>query len=1373
MANHHEQRTRISDPSVLSRYLPDSVVQHLLEPSTTQPSDIDLGLHVTRLRELLQHIVTYVPEYANVSRHALPSIQTGALSSACGTLLAADLSGFTAFSARLSTLGSEGAELVARTISTLFGSLIETLSAWEGSLLKLSGDALTGLFSGEGHAQRAAAAALELQRRMGAFKSLATPAGDFTLRMRIGLASGEVLLAQLGAPERVELLVAGATARRVMELQRRAEPGAVVMGAATYAEVAPHARVVTLASGLYRVLAIEPLDPPTLAEPAAWLPRRDPIWELHSLVARIEALRPYLVDQHVSRMAGGLPMLAGDGDLRPVTVLFAALSDTGPLIEHAQPEAQARALARIQDRARQLWEIVARHGGTVNKLDLHPDGHTLIALFGAPIAQGRDAERAVSCAQELLHSAAPGSEATPLLVRRIGLATGRVFAGAVGSADRREYTVMGSVVNLAARLMDIAADDQALIDVATARVVGRSFHLQEQPPMLVKGYDQPVPFYAIGVEQRSRLSSLMRANEPLIGRANELAAARAAVARALAGRGGVVALVGEAGIGKSRLLAEIARTALVGRAPGVLLAVAQAQPHSRVQPYGIIAEVFRQIYQLPERVEDAVPAFVERARGVAREHERFLPLLPTIFGLPGEENALTQALAPDERRDRLHALAAALLVAQAGDMPTALVIEDLHWVDLPSIEILGAVAVGAARSALRLLLLCTYRPEGAPAWPAAAAARSIELAPLTPEQSQELVTAWLGPRALSERLRAAVIERTQGNPFFIEETARALRDRGLVLDSEPPLPPTIQSALLARLDRLLAEDRYVLQVAAVIGPLFRRSLLATVAGDRVALGRSLERLAAHGLVRAAGEGRYTFSHSLTQETVYESLLFAQRRQLHRAIGDSLRDRPNQPDADPGILAYHYRRAEAWPEALEFAWQAGLRAQSLYAGDVALDHFQQALEAANRLDGGPADRRPAILRRIGDLHALAGRYADAVAAYSAALAVSDDQPGRAEVLICWAEAREQQAAYDEALALLQRAQRQLGAEDEALALRIAVRRGWVLILRGDAEQAQAAVEPYLERLEVQQRWQDLLLAYKVFFHIALNQSRWSEARSYLRLALSSAERTGDMREIARIYNNMGVVLSQEGDLPGATQALERCAQIVAEIGDRYGLALTEGNIGATYYKLGDFMLALSHYRTCLELATAIGNQSIEGTVRSNLGEVYRRIGQLDESLDQLQRSVALCHEIQDDLGLAEAQRQLAETYIAMDRLVEAEAACARAIEWAKRAVDAQTEAIACRVCGVLAAKRGDGVTAIESVQRSIQILTELGSTQELAQSLAVAASIWLTLGRADLARAAIEEAIELFQKAGASADLEHARRQLDTASAELLIEKVSS
>jgi tetratricopeptide (TPR) repeat protein len=321
---------------------------------------------------------------------------------------------------------------------------------------------------------------------------------------------------------------------------------------------------------------------------------------------------------------------------------------------------------------------------------------------------------------------------------------------------------------------------------------------------------------------------------------------------------------------------------------------------------------------------------------------------------------------------------------------------------------------------------------------------------------------------------------------------------------------------------------------------------------------------------------------------------------------------------------------------------------------------------------------------------------------------------------------------------------------------------VLIRQGEAEQASLAVQPYLEQLEHHQRWSDLLLGYKVFFHIALSQSRWSEARSYLRLALGCAEKAGDIREIARIHNNVGIVLTQEGDLHGAARECERAALSMREIGDRNTLASIEVNIGAIYYKLGEFALALKHYDDSLRISLAIGARPIESIVRSNLGEIYRRLGRLAESVDQLMLSAELCRQTNDELGLAEAYRQLAETYMALDQLAEAERATEQAYATAVASGDPQTEAIAYRVRGMLATKRGDYQAALEDTRRSIRMLTQLGCTHELGQSLMLQATILIREENTDAACDLLSEAIQLLGRVGAAADMQQAQQLMGQA-----------
>ena len=1348
MIRQYQQRTRITDAATLARYLPPDVVAPLLAPGATHAAN--QVYHLERLETLLQAVVAYIPAYARTDRDQAAAISTTILRPS-GSVLSADLSGFTAFSARLSTLGVEGAEVLARVISALFDALVGEQERWNGVLLKLSGDALTAFFSGSDHAQHAASAALAMQSHMEAFGQLATPLGSFTLQLRIGLATGPVVLAEVGSSERRELLVAGTTAQRAVAMQRDSAPGAVLIDSATYRALADCVAL-NSAPDRYQLRAVAPTTPPQPATPRYWQ-RTDPFWELQSVIQRLEAARPYLIHEHFAMLCNNTSSFSGESDLRSITVLFAFVSDATALIE--QPDAGA-ALTLVQQRTQEMWDTIARYGGVVNKLDIHAAGHTLVVLFGAPLAQGDDADRAVFCAQALLqmaaaHTAMPDSDGA-FLVRQVGIASGRVFAGAVGSPTQREYTVMGATVNMAARLMDLADNGAILLDQATAAATRGRFRLQPQPPMLVKGYAEPVALFRAIDEARSRLAMLLNERGPLFGREAELAQGRSLIAGALAGRGRMVLLVGEPGIGKTRLLAALTRTLPV--APGPLIATVQAQPQMRSQPYALIVALLHQLYDVGSP-NGFIDALRERVDTVAPAQARFLPVLLALLAVQAE-TALTKTLTPDERRSRLHDLIVALLLAEAQRMPVALLLEDLHWCDAASLELLALLVSQGTH--LPLLLLATSRPAETLSALASAAA-TIMLAGLPDEQAALLLDQALGERALSADTRAAVLERTQGNPLFLAETARALieqpQDRG-----ETPLPLTVQSALQVRLDMLNSEDRVVLRVAAVIGPRFRAAILGDIGVGGSTPVAALDRLVQHGFLQLDADAHdgYAFTHSLVQETAYANLLFAQRRPIHRQVADWLRVyEPASSGEQAGLLAFHYGRAEAWPEALEYSWQAGQAAQALYAGEVALAHYGHALDAAARLGEEVAHWPQVILPRCGDIHALNGRYDAATDAYRVALAAATDNQQRALILLGWAEIAEQQGAFDDALALLdQAAQARSELPADPLALRARVHRGWLLARQGNTDAARAAIEPTLEQLETQSLWRDLLLAYRTFFLLAHGQAHWSQARAFLRLALHCAQQLGDIRETARIENNLGAVAGQEGRLSEAIAALEHAAQVFSEIGDNYNLASVQLNLGAIMYKQGDYGQALNHYQASLDIATGIGDTQTACIVHSNLGELCRRTGDQATSLDHLARCIALAHQLDDGYGLAEAYMQQVQTYLELAQLGAARTALDQANVQVQAVGDPQLEAIFNRVTTLVLLEYDDPAGAFAAISQSVHALGKLGNRHDLAQSLVVQAQVLLATRQDKAAATLLQEAIRLFGQTGAVADEQRAR-----------------
>ncbi|MEI7772399.1 MAG: adenylate/guanylate cyclase domain-containing protein, partial [Chloroflexales bacterium] len=641
-----------------------------------------------------------------------------------GSLLFADLSGFTALSERLSVLGRQGAEEVSAVVNRLFAALVAEIHAHQGALLKFGGDAITAFFDtetiGEAHASAATAAALAMQRRMDAFVGMETRAGTFTLRLRVGVHSGRVFAAEVGDENHIELVVTGTEVNRVAMAQEIAEPGEVVISDQT-AALLVGADLEPRSAGFQRIgrllfFALPPTQPGLIA------PRGpDDLATLASLAARLAALRPYLVR--------GLPRRflevseIGLGEFRPVSVLFANFHDFSALLErlHDDPD---RAAAVLNAYYRRAQAVVHRYDGIVNKVDMYTHGDKLMALFGAPAAHEDDPTRAVRCALELEQALDEANKEIAYLLegtgfarlfQKVGINTGTVFAGRVGGTTRYEYTVMGPAVNLAARLMSAAVDGEVLLSPSARAAVAGQIVLEDHPPLRLKGLAEPVtPARALRVAEAQAPGARI-GDAPMIGRDQEMRRLFDAASAAMRGSGRVLALVGEAGAGKSRMAEEllqrmvissVAKPATPDMVPPFEMVIGECQSYDQRTTYATLRSPLSELLLFSAwRASGANLQLhiADRVRQLAPDLERFAPLLSDALGMALDESPLTAALSPQQRHDRLQELIVALFCGAARREPLLVLIEDMHWADSPSLELLGSLAAIA-------LALITFLP---------------------------------------------------------------------------------------------------------------------------------------------------------------------------------------------------------------------------------------------------------------------------------------------------------------------------------------------------------------------------------------------------------------------------------------------------------------------------------------------------------------------------------------------------------------------------------------------------------------------------------------------------------------------------------------
>jgi class 3 adenylate cyclase/tetratricopeptide (TPR) repeat protein len=663
-------------------------------------------------------------------------------------------------------------------------------------------------------------------------------------------------------------------------------------------------------------------------------------------------------------------------------VLFADLKGSMELLADRDPEEARTILDPVLEL---MMEAVHRYEGTVNQIM----GDGIMALFGAPIAHEDHAVRACYAALRLQESAARYADelrrVQGLDVQvRIGLNSGEVVVRSIGNDLRIDYTAVGQTTHLAARMEQLARPGTALLSAGTVALAEDFIQVRSLGPMPVKGLNESIPVYELlgATAARSRFQAhAARGLTKFVGRSGEMTQLMEALELARGGAGQIVGVVGEPGVGKSRLFWEFTHS---HRIEGCLVVGGASVSYGKATTYLPAIELLRDYFQLEAR--DDTRKIREKATGklfsLDRALEPTLPALLALLDVPVEDEAWAR-LDPPQRRQRTLDALKRLLLRESQVQPLVVVFEDLHWVDAETQAILEAVIDGVPTA--RMLLLVNYRPEYRHGWGSKTYYRQIRLDALPGASADELLESLLGADVRLSALKRVLIERTERNPFFLEESVRTLLELGVLAGPRGDyqllrsvetlqIPPTAQAILASRIDRLAPEDKRLLQAAAVIGkdvPLAVLEAIAEVAVDTLAEG--LDRLRAAEFLyetRLFPDVEYTFRHALTHEVAYGSLLAERRGVLHARIVKAIeRLYPDRLSEHAERLAHHAVRGNVPDKAVEYCRQAGAKALARSANREAASYYEQALSA---LPGMPDERETRTLNvdlRVEMRHAL--------------------------------------------------------------------------------------------------------------------------------------------------------------------------------------------------------------------------------------------------------------------------------------------------------------------------------------------------------------------------------------------------------------------
>jgi len=1065
--------------------------------------------------------------------------------------------------------------------------------------------------------------------------------------------------------------------------------------------------------------ATVPVPPPARPAPARGTP-----------AAAIEPRRPsaytpkHLADKILRNRS------ALEGERRVVTVLFADVAGFTALAEKLDPED----VHAIVDRC---FELIAaeihRFEGTINQYT----GDGVMALFGAPIAHEDGPRRAVHAAlgiQRALREYAGELRSTRGfgIAMRIGLNTGPVVVGRIGDDLRMDYTAVGDTTNLAARVQQIARPGAVFVSEATHRAIGGYFETLDLGEVAVKGHS-PVRAYEV-LRPRGRRSRLDVAAErgltPLVGRDRELGVLLDLFRETRAGRGQVACLAGEAGIGKSRLVLEF-RQRLAEGGEAVTWLEGQCVSFGQSIPFLPVVDQLRRNFGIQEF--DGEPEIIAKIEHGMRRMGGLEPHIPFVRYLlsvdPGDPAIGTMdALA---RRKKILDAVRALGVRGAQLRPIVFVFEDLHWVDSSTEEVIASLLDAVA--SVPIMLVLTYRLEYTPPFGTRSFFTTLTLRSLSEAEALTMAGGVLGAEHLPAELRAAIIEKAEGVPLFVEEVTKTLLDLGVLRRAnggyrvvkglaEVGVPDTIHGIIMARLDRLGEDGKRTVQLASVIGRQFLKRLLERISDvtDRLEglLGelKTLEIIHEHGLLP---EPAYVFRHAVIQDVAYQSLLVQRRQALHRAVGEAIEELYADRLAEHyEELAHHFVQGEAWPRAFDYLVRSGDKARDAYANEAALDCYARALEAGAQ--GGaavPPARLMEVHQRRGRLFIVLSRYQEAIAQFERMVDLAraaSDRRGEGQALAELAFAHYATLSGDHVSDVKRHAEAAMAVARETGDDYVLGRGSFVLGLLDQIAGDLDAADRYFEtavRIGEARGFKDTVAPGLVMLAAAAN---W---RGDFRRALEMGTRAEVIAAEAgdAFHENLVIAFRclAHGALGEYREALAVIADGLARARERnlvFNIGRLINSLGWLHQEMGDFARALEHDREGVDLGQRHRIPNVEISSLINLGIDHVALGEPRKALALLE----------DTHGRIEA------------------AFSAHRWRWAMRVVVPLASAFVAV---------GEPGRALPHLERGLELARSIGCRKYASHLAALRAEVALAQGDPSAAEADAREALEIARAIG--------------------------
>lgn len=1338
----------------------------------------------------------YAEVYIPTDRRFALRNNVDVLEHAVGSVLFADISGFTPMTeALVRHLGPRrGAEELTKLLNRVYDALIAEVDAYRGSVIGFSGDAITCWFDGD-YGLWATASALRMQQVMQHFIDFQIPTGEtMSLAMKAAVATGPVRRFLVGKPDIQYIdVLAGATLDYMAMGEKHANKGEVVLDSVTMEHIGDRVCVDEwrIAEGTDRRLAVVS-SMHDMIDTFPW-----PDSYTRSLCD--DALRPWILPPVYERLANGQSDFLAE--IRPVVPMFLRFSG---IDYDNDPDAGPKLDAYIQ----WIQTILKRYEGFLIQLTVGDKGSYLYAAFGAPVAHDDDPLRAVAAALEMQSHPATFDYIDKV---QIGITRGQARTGAYGGTTRRTYGVLGDEVNLAARLMAYAQPGQIVVSQRIVEATQAYYQFDAQGAIRVKGKSYPIDIaLALGRKQFQRQRTFSGTLNPLVGREQELAHMEHVLDTSLNGTGQIVRIEGGAGIGKSHLANEFRRRATERH---VQVFFGGCQSISQGIAYLPWRQVFRAFFALDDEPSpsndgnlnnDYIKAQIAQIETMLTwmnpDWLLRLPLLGDLLDLPIPDNATTASFDARLRQEALFALVVDIVQTWAADTPLLLMLEDVHWMDEPSLGL--TIALSRIVDRLPVVLILVHRPALEQSSIGVvqdsvtflhtelhlfAHHVCINLNELSLEAMGSLVSNRLGGPVMSLALEL-VHAQTQGNPFFVEELVDTLRESGklcqkegvwvldetliaaleaancLMRDQEGQwkfmpqakvptealgIPDSVYGVVLSRIDRLPESHKLTIKIASVIGRVFSINVLSKAHPQQVAPDvlhvelQTMEQRDFTHLETPQPYPTYMFKHNVTMEVAYGTMLETQRQELHCTVGRALEElHPDEVEQ----LAYHFSQAGEREKTLLYTQKAARKAQRDYANETALRYYQHALELEECWEWRK--------EMVHIYHILGQREAEQATLRQ--LEVSPQAP-TFDVAYLWGRYYEAVSDYPKALMTTEQAlmisREQCDHMNEVHCLS---QLGMIARRQGDYALGQVRYTEALEHIQVDmtptgkltpESAQTFALVLDGLGTIHRHLGNFDEATTCYERALELNRSIGNRKGEADVLNNLGNMADAERNFTEALKYYHQSLDMRRMIGDRVGEGASVSNIAAQMVTIGDYIQARDNVLTALSIVQSTGNRWNEINIWNELGIIYQELGDFAQAHESLVHALELSKSIGDEAGQAYVLVNLGSVVRDQGDLEQATALLHEGLILAQQQDDAFLVSAFQSYLGTVCALVGHYDQAIEHANIALHIRRELDMEVMTTMEFATLAAAYLQMGASDTACDYARQALTILDECG--------------------------